>query len=381
MTITATLAKGNEEVAGTLRRNFITIGMDSSYPDGGEALTARQLGLNTVKTVQDLNVGGYTLHYDIANSKLQAFQQGPALVTEDTGAFTAGAAYTLKKLPGFVLSIRGTAGSTGVKRIIPTGETVSAGQAAITWTTGVITWGDAAITRAIITYIPRGVPGFSTNLLVIDEAVTLADAGGGLGSGTLANRAAAIAYVWDDEDNTVLTYIPVGETPSGAQCAIDINSTGSTIITVETAAIGNGAAKLKVTYLKFTGNPLTAGLNWRDQTDWVVTSDTLGPGTDSAWDVAGVVIPAFGQVIVGETGAAANKQAILVDAAGSTAANVAVHDPSRNTIAFTAGDGYATVEIPLLYYNPALHGVVREEVQDGTDLSALTGALLVAEGY
>mgnify|MGYP001589643368 CR=1 FL=1 len=357
------------------------ITFDSSYPQGGESVTLRQLGLSVM--LRNLQVtgapSGYSFGYNPTTKKLQVFRPGPVVVTEATGTFTAGVAYTLKKIPGYILAIRGTAGSTGVKRIIPSTKTPGANQVAVNWTTGVMTWGDAAITAATIVYVPRGVPGFTTDLLVVEESVTVGPPSA-VQVGTLANRAAAICAVWNNEDDTLMTYVPVGETPTGSSVAIDINNSGNTIITVPAATISDGAAKLIVTYLKFTGNPLTAGLNWRDQADWTVTSDTVGPGTDAAWDVAGLVIPGFGQQIVGETGAAANLQAILVDAAGATAANVAVWDPSRNTISFLNADSYVTIEIPLLYFSAEMFGTITEEVPDGTDLSFLSAIRFVAEG-
>lgn len=368
-----TLTLRAENVSGNMRHKTFDCDFDSSYPDTGEPLTARTLGLNTVVDVQAAPQLGYHVNYDRANARLRAFKQGPAVLTEATGTFTAGVAYTLKNLPGYILAVRGTAGSTGVKRIIPAGETTGAGQVAINWTTGVCTWGDAAITAAVFVYIPRGVPGFTTDRLVIDEVVaTTTD------SGNLANRAAAICYVWDDSNNAVLTYVPVGEAPPAASCAVDINNAGNTTITVNA---GGTTDSLKVTYLRFAGNPLTTTGAWVDQADRTVTANVVGPGTDQTFDVNGLVLPGFGQVIVGETGGAANLQAILVDAGGTAAANVAVYDHYRNTITFAAGDAYATAEIPLLYLSQELTGSILQEVEDGTDLSFLTGIRLTAEGW
>ena len=175
MPLTLTNQPSLDEVSGSFRKVVVDVAFDASYPDGGEALTLRQLGLSSA--VKDVRIqapqSGYHFRYDRTNQRLQAYKQGPVVLREDTGAFTAGAAYTLRQLPGYILAIRGTAGSTGAKRIIPTGETAVAGEVAINWTTGVCTWGDAAITRAIFMYIPRNVPGFTTDLLTIDEVVNV----------------------------------------------------------------------------------------------------------------------------------------------------------------------------------------------------------------
>lgn len=79
---------------------FITIGgqketvtdvaLDSSYPSGGEVITASDLGLNVVesasselKTTATTTVNIANAHYDEVNSKLQVFDETPAEVTGD----------------------------------------------------------------------------------------------------------------------------------------------------------------------------------------------------------------------------------------------------------------------------------------------------------
>lgn len=377
MTLALTYQGTLEEVSGNFRKTVVDVAFDTSYPDGGEALSLRQLGMGSA--VKDVRIqapnSGYQFRYDRTNNTLQAFRQGPAVLIEASGTIVSGATYTLRKLPGYVLGVRVTAGGvTGAYRIIPTGETPASGEVAVTWTTGVMTFlGADAVTAVTVVYIPRGVPGFTTNLLVIDEVVvTTTD------SGNLAARAAAICCVWDDSNNNPLTIRPVGEAPGAGECAIDINNGGNTTITVN--AVGT-TDSLKVTYLAFAGNPLTVGANFVDQADRTVTANVLGPGTDTVFDVTGMVLPGFGQVIVGETGGAANLQALLVDPSGSAVANVCVWNPSRNTITFAAGDAYATAEIPLLYLSEELHGSILEEVENGTDLSFLTGIRIEAIGW
>jgi hypothetical protein len=354
-------------------RRVTDVAFDSAYLAGGESLTPRQLGLAVVESVQILpHASGYQFFYDLTNQKLQAKRPSPAVVTEATGTFTAGVAYTLKRLPAYILAVRGTAGSTGAKRVIPVGETLSAGQCTVNFTTGVVTWGDATITAATIVYVPLGVPGFTSDLLVVDEASPIAS-----NVITTANQAACIQYVWNNEDNEILNLVPVGESPSGAACAVDIDDgSGATKITVTSSRIADGTAT-KVTYLKRTNNPL----RFVDQADRTVTSDVCGPGTDQTFDVSGIVLPGYGQVVVGETGAAANLMAVLVDADGTAAANVGVYNPWRNTFTLANADSYATLEIPLLYLTHELAGGVMLEAVNGADLSGVTGVRLIAEGY
>jgi len=372
MSLTVTPQRSMEQIHGSRRRTVTDLAFDSSYALGGESLTPRQLGLSIVESVTIQPKYGYAFEYDIANQKLVAKRPGPALVDEATGTFTAGLAYQLQYLPAYILAIRGTAGSTGTKRLIPTGETLAAGQCSLNFATGVITWGDAAITAARIVYVPLGVPGFTSDLVVVDEAAPIAS-----NVITLANQAAAINYIWNDEDNEILGLIPVGETPSGAACAVDIDDgSGATKITVTTGRIADGTAT-KVSYIKRSGNPL----RFVDQADRTVTSNIAGPGTDVTFDVAGLVLPGYGQVIVGEASGGANLQALLTDPDGTAAANVAVFNPWRNTITFTSGDAYVTAEIPLLYLQQELVQALLLDVPYGTNLTALAAVRVVAEGF
>ena len=375
MALGVTLVRGSESVTGNKKRNVLDLTFDNSYPDNGESLTARQMGLHRVDDVLVQPQQGFWFNYDRTNSLLRAFKLGPVLLTEPSGTIVAGATYTLRNLPGYILAVRVTAGGvTGAFRVIPTGETPATTEVAMNWTTGVMTFlGTDAVTALTVLYIPRGVPGFTTALLVIDEIVDVTT-----DSGNLAARAAAICCVWDDSNNNPLTIVPVGEAPGAGACAIDINNGGNTTITVNAAGTTDS---LKVTYLRFAANPLTVGLGFRDQTDWIVASNTVGPGTDQAWDVNGLVLPGFGQVIVGETAAAANLQALLVDPAGVVAANVAVYDPSRNTLSLNGADAYNSVEIPLLYLSHEMAGGIMQEVENGADLSALVNIRGEALGY
>lgn len=60
-------------------RNIVELTFDSSYPAGGEAVTANLLGLNTLETVLIQSVSdqtndiGYEAAYDRSNSKIQVF--------------------------------------------------------------------------------------------------------------------------------------------------------------------------------------------------------------------------------------------------------------------------------------------------------------------
>jgi len=191
MGMTLTRVKGGEDVHGQRRSVLWLATFDSSYGIGGEDLTPRQLGLSRVQRVaMGEDASGLQFRYDITNQKLLAMESAAYLVDEVTG--TIGTTYTLKYMPAYIVAIRGTAGSTGVKKPIPQAGTNAAGLVKVNWTTGVLTFGDAGITAARILYVPRGLPGFQSTQMVVDESVTVAAA-----SATLANVPLAVQYIYD----------------------------------------------------------------------------------------------------------------------------------------------------------------------------------------
>lgn len=65
---------------GNMNASVGTIAFDSSYPTGGESLTAAELGIgNTAKFVLFSPTSGIVFEYDYTNSKVKAFSQGVAV--------------------------------------------------------------------------------------------------------------------------------------------------------------------------------------------------------------------------------------------------------------------------------------------------------------
>jgi hypothetical protein len=73
MALTLTYTGDWSRVAGNQRVNTVSIAFDSSYASGGEALTARTLGLSTVTSVQAQAKSGYSFEYDYTNEKLMVY--------------------------------------------------------------------------------------------------------------------------------------------------------------------------------------------------------------------------------------------------------------------------------------------------------------------
>lgn len=68
--------------AAGLRLVFSTIDFDSSYPTGGEAVTAANFGLSTILAIipagTDDSANAYRMSFDKTNSKLLVYSQGAA---------------------------------------------------------------------------------------------------------------------------------------------------------------------------------------------------------------------------------------------------------------------------------------------------------------
>lgn len=60
---------------GNMNAVIGAVAFDSSYPTGGEALTANQLGLAAVKFIIFEPTAGLVFEYDHTNSKLLAYRQ------------------------------------------------------------------------------------------------------------------------------------------------------------------------------------------------------------------------------------------------------------------------------------------------------------------
>ena len=372
MAITITKDRGAGRPSAGVLETPCTLTPDTSYPAGGYTIDPLKFGQRDIQEVRIVGSNGkgnrYKAFWDTETEKLRIFQTaGPSLIVEEAVTVTTHAA-TLDRVPGYILAVHATAGgTTGICRVIPVGETPATKQVAVNLLTGAMVFATAdAVTAAKVTYIPLGVGPFIEANRVVDES----NAGANDTTRDLAIRAGLIQYVWNDTAGTLPTIVPVGESPSSGECAIGINNTAVTTITVNAA---QDDATFKVTYWKHA--PLVQ-YGWTDQADIAVTSNAVV--FSEVLDLAGIFIPAFGQVIVGETGGADNLQSVLLGPSGAVAANVAVFDPAKNTMSFLSGDSYGTIEVPYIVLDAAMlgaGGIV--EVDTGRDLSALTFKALV----
>jgi hypothetical protein len=98
MELALTITRKRKTISGNMREKHFQIAFDSSYPTGGEPLTAANLGMRKLTTVSITGQKGYTFEYDYTNEKILAYQQGaqtsPITITDsDTAASTGVAVY------------------------------------------------------------------------------------------------------------------------------------------------------------------------------------------------------------------------------------------------------------------------------------------------
>lgn len=92
MALTIAAVAGADHVTGNKRVKYRTITFDSSYPTGGESLTATDVGLRKIQSaipegafVKTDRTDGVTVHYSISQAKLLAYQSttgAPAKLVE-----------------------------------------------------------------------------------------------------------------------------------------------------------------------------------------------------------------------------------------------------------------------------------------------------------
>ena len=106
------IAIKGHNIVGNVRQTIATIDFDSSYPTGGEPLSARNLALGVVDNLQVFPKNGYIFEYDYTNSKLKAYYPTAAHghnTSVGATAIVAGADNTIiKNAAGDGIEVAGT---------------------------------------------------------------------------------------------------------------------------------------------------------------------------------------------------------------------------------------------------------------------------------
>jgi hypothetical protein len=66
-------------IVGNRRQTIASLAFDSSYPTGGESLTARQLALGVIESIEVSPKSGYLFDIDYTNSKIKVFYPRAAI--------------------------------------------------------------------------------------------------------------------------------------------------------------------------------------------------------------------------------------------------------------------------------------------------------------
>lgn len=165
-------------IVGNRRSVRGTIAFDSSYPTGGESLTAANIGLTTIDHIEIMATSGYMFEYDYTNAKVLVYIT--ATVTP-AGTITVSTPTGTLSTPSFAIASSASASAT-YKLTVSADSTVA-----------VIAGDSLTAARTLSgTYSPVGVPTFT----------------GGAATGTFtgtATTAAALAEVGNATNLSSLT--------------------------------------------------------------------------------------------------------------------------------------------------------------------------------
>jgi len=172
VTLLSNPASGRVSI-GSRTAILATIAGDASYPTGGYVLTPGQFGLTTINQIYAFSTGGYLAEYVPSTGaiKLSIPGAGSAVFTGSALATHAHANMSIEKelvtvttnvgtlaaIPASITMIyANTATSVGPKTIIPDGVATAAGQVAVNFATGAMTFfATDAVTQATVTYEPE----------------------------------------------------------------------------------------------------------------------------------------------------------------------------------------------------------------------------------
>ncbi len=324
---------------GDLLGTSAVVTFDSSYVTGGETLLPTDVALGAFVGPVEIIAGedGYVFKWDRANEKILVYESSLEVGSINTPAFTGDAqtvttqvpffveeetqsassdVITLDYAPAYIVSI---AHSTGLAyRTIPSAAApVDNASCAVNFAAGTLTFhANDDPTNVRITYFPSRPGTFFDNANAVEETLTAAET-----AVDFTNRAAIVQHVYNNNTPGLEKIIPVGETEAAAEIILNINDSGDTSISSNAAEVGDIIA---VRYLNFSA--LTPGITFVDDTDVSFTSEDinfasagLGQGGTATRDK--LIVPGFGNVLVGEDSGGTNNQNAVWGDSGTTEAD------------------------------------------------------------
>lgn len=282
-----------------------------TYPSGGVPLTTTGMGLcegviESLKIIDDSDGSGIVWKYNYADNKLRGYQSAgftPAGSNSSPG-FTGTAAVwatatalleeqhavsshtcTLKHLPAHIWMVEATAaGTAGPKSLVISTATPGAGEVAVNFSTGALTFAAAeTVTEARVSYLPKAALNTASDL-VVEETITMSS-----NLAALANNACLISCVYDTTNSKQYAVREKGISASSLstkQCSVDFTpGAGNTNVTSNDTDDAAGTAGCKVTYIK-AGAILVGGqvLTLVEEEGTTITSEegvTAFPGIPS----------------------------------------------------------------------------------------------------
>lgn len=375
------------------RIRWFTVAFDSSYPAGGETLSARSMGFSAIDAVHIMPQNGYTFEYDTTNSKIKVFSNAPPIVYEEkhtaTALATGYSGIILDYPAAWIINI---ADAVGNQKLVATGlTTANLGTdeaclyAAIADDTRtritVKTTGDFYVTYATQAWTDL------YNQLVQSEAVTLT---GGT-SNALTYTPMGFAYVSMRTNDDNLTMVPAAYTVSDGYIGINPGAHA-------TALKANSSQNTYTTYVTYLKMPASGWLYDRFVDSEDPTDAASGSYSKSTFDYP-LLMPLATGTFLGYTGTAAYGGSVpmgtsytsvaggyaqiawhAADTAATGSAPAAGHVVAWDGDTATYGIGYGVDHSYLKGTIDEIPNLKPLEVKNGTDLSGLTGVRFMVIG-
>ncbi len=211
---------------GTFRAVYADLAFDSSYPAGGESLTALNLGLQKIYQIRMSTKDGYSFEYDYTNDTIKVFASAPAIVYEEKHT-AATNAVTLDYPAAWIINIADT---TSNQKLVKTGTTAaSLGTDEVCLSTAIADGTRTTLTTAgasdviYVTYVTQAWAEIY-DLLVQEEAVTLAT-----GGNATAYSLMALGYVYAQATFKVLTPVDTDDTTADGEIGVDFGTNASVL--------------------------------------------------------------------------------------------------------------------------------------------------------
>jgi len=295
MALTVTIHR--QDHLGNKRLHIVGLTFDSSYPTGGESLTARNCGLSTIDHIQLEPASGLSFEYDHTNSKVKVYQKIPPIIFEELVTVTDNVG-TLRYPGAFIMSV--SYGNTHYHPI-PGGLVPATGQVAISNYTSTFTPGPTtltflagdSVTACIVTYATQAWRELVDNYVFCQitagarvyghaDAVFVAGTPDRINLGEVALAIGSI--LWNDAGvYKEVDPIIKGATAATKEAAIDWTHASYTNFTVlEMLQTDTWDAATDTAYVVYIRKPSTGFLadRWLEEDDLTPSSDvvTLSPG-------------------------------------------------------------------------------------------------------